>query len=196
LRGLRGLAIPVLEGALERSLDLAASMDSRGYGRRGGTTVARRRFGQAATLLGAFAIMVGVFGVLDGGAPAVLGIPMLALGACALAAAVHVANAAAVRSRYRPDPWRLPEWTTCLSGAVALATFVVAARLDVAGLKMPYSPLQFPTLPLLPALGILVATVPAFTTPQLPSPVAAAGARTPEPPARTVRAAAPQVQGS
>ena len=34
IAGLRGLAIPVLEGALDRSLQLAASMDARGYGRR------------------------------------------------------------------------------------------------------------------------------------------------------------------
>ena len=36
MRGLRSLAIPVLEDALDRSLLLAASMDSRGYGRSGG----------------------------------------------------------------------------------------------------------------------------------------------------------------
>ena len=34
LRGLRGIAVPVLKGALDRSLQLATSMDSRGYGRR------------------------------------------------------------------------------------------------------------------------------------------------------------------
>src|SRR5205085_5619596 len=32
LRGMRGLAVPVLETALERSLVLAASMDRRGFG--------------------------------------------------------------------------------------------------------------------------------------------------------------------
>ena len=33
LRGLRGVAMPVLEGALERSVELAAAMDARGFGR-------------------------------------------------------------------------------------------------------------------------------------------------------------------
>src|SRR3954453_8362006 len=37
LRSLRGIAVPVLEGALERSVDLAAAMDARGFGRRGST---------------------------------------------------------------------------------------------------------------------------------------------------------------
>ena len=32
--GMRGIAVPVLEGALDRSLQLATSMDARGYGRR------------------------------------------------------------------------------------------------------------------------------------------------------------------
>ena len=41
LAGLRGTAVPVLERALDRSLQLASSMDARGYGRR--VAVARRR---------------------------------------------------------------------------------------------------------------------------------------------------------
>jgi energy-coupling factor transport system permease protein len=171
LRGLRGLAIPVLEGALERSLDLAASMDSRGYGRRGTTTTTRRRVGQWSTLLGAFALTVGAFGVLDVGSPAYLGVPLLVLGGALIAVAVVLANAAAIRSRYRPDPWRLPEWLTCAAGVGALLAFVIAGRLEVAGLAMPISPLEFPTLPLLPTLGILLATLPAYATPALPAPV-------------------------
>ena len=38
LRRIRGLAIPVLEGALEQFVDLAAAMDARGFGRRGSTS--------------------------------------------------------------------------------------------------------------------------------------------------------------
>src|SRR6185437_9778992 len=40
LRALRGIAVPVLEDALERSLRLAAAMDSRGYGRHGSASPA------------------------------------------------------------------------------------------------------------------------------------------------------------
>ena len=42
-RALRSIAIPVLEDALERSLRLAAAMDSRGYGRTAGHRVKRGR---------------------------------------------------------------------------------------------------------------------------------------------------------
>jgi len=172
LRGLRGLAVPVLEGALERSLDLAASMDSRGYGRQGDIPQARRRAGQGATLLGALAIMIGVFGVLDGGAPFVLGIPTIVVGAVLLVASVRASASGASRSRYRPDVWRFPEWLTVTAGVGALTTIVVAGRLGVAGLHPDFSPLVAPSLPLLPALGILGATLPAFLTPPLPAELA------------------------
>jgi energy-coupling factor transporter transmembrane protein EcfT len=42
-RAIAGAAVPVLEGALERSVTLAAAMDSRGYGRRGAIPVSTRR---------------------------------------------------------------------------------------------------------------------------------------------------------
>jgi energy-coupling factor transport system permease protein len=168
LRGLRGLAVPVLEGALERSLDLAASMDSRGYGRRGDVSERRRWSGQVATLFGAVAIIVGVFGVLDGGAPFVLGLPMLGIGALLLVASLRAARSSSTRSRYRPDPWGIPEWLTVVAGLSAVGALVAAGHLGIAGLHPDYSPLVAPALPLLPAIGILAAGVPAFASPPLP----------------------------
>jgi len=49
LRGMISVALPVLEDALERSLDLAAAMDSRGYGRQAPVSRAARR--TTATLI-------------------------------------------------------------------------------------------------------------------------------------------------
>jgi energy-coupling factor transport system permease protein len=172
LRGLRGLAVPVLEGALERSLDLAASMDSRGYGRHGDVPIGRRRVAQATTLLGALAIITGVFAVLDNGAPAYLGVPMLVLGAVLLAWSLRAAKATAARSRYRPDPWGVPEWATVGAGVLALASFVAAGHLHLHGMHPAYNPVRAPALPLLPALGALAAAVPAFVTPVLPVEIA------------------------
>jgi energy-coupling factor transport system permease protein len=168
VRGLRGLAVPVLEGALERSLDLAASMDSRGYGRRGDVPDGRRRAAQAVTLFGALVIVIGVFGVLDSGAPALLGIPMLALGAVLLGWSMRAARAGSNRSRYRPDPWGMPEWLTVAAGVGALAALVAAGHLGVGGLHPDYSPLVAPALPWLPTIGIIAAALPAFVSPPLP----------------------------
>ena len=112
LAGLRGLAVPVLETALERSLQLAASMDSRGYGRRAAVLDRRRRLTQAAGLVGALALTIGVYGVLDEAAPGGLGVPMLAVGIVLLVASLILTSARSTRTRYRPDPWRWPEWGT------------------------------------------------------------------------------------
>lgn len=169
LRGLRGMAVPVLEGALERSLDLAASMDSRGYGRRGDAPGRRRLATQAGTLAGALCIVVGVYGVLDRASPAALGLPALAAGGVLLAGSLHASHSSSQRSRYRPDPWALPEWLTVAAGGAALGALVAAGHLDVDGLHPDYSPLRAPTLPLLPAIGVLCGILPAAVTPALPA---------------------------
>jgi energy-coupling factor transport system permease protein len=168
LAGLRGLAVPVLEIALERSLELAASMDSRGYGRRPPVAPGRRRAAQAATLLGALAVTIGVYGVLDGAAPGGVGYPMLAAGAVLLVASFAYAGAQSVRTRYRPDPWRMPEWVVVASGAAVLGTLIVAANAGVDGLRPIFNPLTMPAVPLVPALAILAGALPAFLTPPLP----------------------------
>ena len=41
--------------------------------------------------------------------------------------------------------------------------------MHVEGLNPEYSPLRAPTLPWLPAMGILLAALPAFVTPPLPA---------------------------
>jgi energy-coupling factor transport system permease protein len=166
LRGLRGLAMPVLEGALEHSLQLAASMDSRGYGRRGDAPARRRRVAQVAMLAGAMAVCLGAYGLLDNSVPSALGLPALAIGCALLVGSLALGGVASSRTRYRPDPWRVPEWTTVAAGLLTLTGLVLATKAGIEGLHPPTSPLSFPTLPLFPVLAILCATIPAFTTPE------------------------------
>jgi energy-coupling factor transport system permease protein len=169
LRGLAGVALPVLEGALDRSLDLAAAMDARGYGRTAGVPPSTRRLTAALVLTGLVGVCAGVYGLLDGGSPevagiAVLGLPLLVAGVAAAGVGLAVAGRRSSRSRYRPDPWVLPEWLVSASGVAAGAALVVAGALGV-DLLGPYAPPAWPTLPLLPALGILLAVTPAWTAP-------------------------------
>lgn len=168
LAGVRGMAVPVLEIALERSLELAASMDSRGYGRRASVGSTRRRVVQVATLAGAVATTIGVYGVLDEAAPGGVGYPLLAAGSLVLLASFAFAGAQSTRTRYRPDPWRTPEWIVLASGVVALGALVVASNIGVDGLRPAFSPLTLPNVPVLPALAILLAAAPAWLTPGLP----------------------------
>ena len=168
IAGLRGLAVPVLESALERSLQLASSMDSRGYGRRAAVLDGQRRATQAAALIGALALTVGVYGILDETAPGGLGIPMLVVGFALVVMSMVITSSRSSRTRYRPDPWRWPEWCTVLAALVALGVLVLAGRNGGSALHPDYSPLTAPALPLLPALGVLAGGLPALLTPPLP----------------------------
>ena len=75
--------MPVLEGALERAVDLAAAMDSRGYGRTGPMRRSTRLTSVSLLLVGLVGICVGVYALLDAGTPGALGLPLLVLGAAA-----------------------------------------------------------------------------------------------------------------
>ena len=124
--GVRGLAVPVLEGALERSMALAASMDSRGFGRRA-VSVPRQRLASTATLAGLLGLAVGAYGVLDAGAPPGFGLPVVAVGAVLVLAGL-AASSYGSRSRYRPDRWSGREWLTVIVAGAALAAVMVAGR--------------------------------------------------------------------
>jgi energy-coupling factor transport system permease protein len=168
VRGVRGMAVPVLETALERSLVLASSMDSRGYGRRSALQPARRRVAQGATLVGVIAVTVGVYAILDEAAPGGVGWPMLAAGVLLLVVSFAYAGTKSVRTRYRPDPWRLPEWMVVGCGVATLATLVIAASVGIDGLRPPFSPAEVPVVPLMPAMGLLAGALPAFLSPPIP----------------------------
>jgi energy-coupling factor transport system permease protein len=165
LAGLRGMAIPVLEGALDRSLQLASSMDARGYGRRVDVANRTRRLATGSTAVGLLLVMVGIYGALDPGSLPAGGVPFLVVGAVLLGTGMAVGGRRTTRTRYRPDLWRTTEWEVAGSGVVALLSLIVAAGIGVAGLQLTVYPLHLPTLPLLPAVGILVGLLPAVVIP-------------------------------
>jgi energy-coupling factor transport system permease protein len=190
VRSMISVAIPVLEEALERSVALAAAMDSRGYGRRAAVPPATRRLTSALLLVGLLGICFGIFAALDGGTPAPLALATLGLGLLAAGAGLTFAGRRTVRSRYRPDPWALPEWVTATSGIAAAAAAIAGALLDPAGMAPSTHPLVVPSLPVLPTAGILLALLPAWLTPSPtlcpPARAPAAGPTRPAPP-RVVR---------
>jgi energy-coupling factor transport system permease protein len=177
IAGLRGMAIPVLESALDRSLQLASSMDARGYGRRVAVDRGTRRLATGATASGLLLVIAGVYGVLDGGSLPAGGVPFLAVGSVLVGVGMAVSGRRTVRTRYRPDVWQLPEWAVVGSGAAVLGGFVTASALGVAGMQLHVYPLQAPGLPLLPTLAVLVGLVPAVAAPA-PRRAARAAART------------------
>jgi len=168
VRALAGTALPVLEGALERSLALAAAMDARGFGRSRQVRPAERRVTAALVLVGLAAACVGGYALLDAGTPGWQGLGALLLGTAVAVAGLVRAGRRSVRTVYRPDPWRSPEWLTATVGLGAAAVTVavaVAVGPEASGLAPPLSPLAWPTLPVLPFLAVLVAATPAVLTP-------------------------------
>jgi energy-coupling factor transport system permease protein len=161
--GLRRTVIPVLEGALERCIELAAAMDARGYGR---TTEARpgsRRLTGVLVFGGLLGITVGIYGLLDASTRPWLGLPVMLVGCLLAGVGLAAGGRRTTRSRYRPDPWALPEWLVVGSGVVAAAgTFVADPRqLHLAG------PLEIPPIPYVAVAAVLVAITPAFTSPPI-----------------------------
>ncbi|MDQ1697177.1 MAG: energy-coupling factor transport system permease protein [Frankiaceae bacterium] len=167
LRSLRGLAVPVLEGALDRSVDLAAAMDARGFGRRGPTPRRVRRATAALLLGGLVAILASSYALIDDSAPDVLGFPLLLAGGVLAGTGFALGARTGGRSRYRPDPWGAAEWLVVGCGVVAAICVSVAPSGDV---FTATSPPTAPTLPLLPLAGFMVALLPAWLAPPLPRP--------------------------
>jgi energy-coupling factor transport system permease protein len=168
LRSVRATAVPVLEGALERSLTLAAAMDSRGYGRLGAVSPRARRLTGVLVIGGLLGVCVGVYGLLDAGGTQALGVPVLVAGIVAAAGGLALGGRRTVRTKYRPDPWALPEWLVAASGAVVAGTFVWSSVAGADGLVVPTVPLTMPPLPVLPAVAALVALAPAWLAPPPP----------------------------
>lgn len=168
LRELGRLAVPVLVGSLERSLNLAASMESRGYGRVVRRTTSSTRIAGTLTLVGLLGVVVGAYGLLDATSPAALGFPLLVAGVLCAGAALVVGARRDPRTRYRRDPWALPEWLVSACGLVPAAAFSIAAGLSWEGLVPLQVPLEVPTVPLGLAAAVGVGALAAVAAPVPP----------------------------
>lgn len=168
VKAIAGAAMPVLEGALEHSVALAAAMDSRGYGRRAGIPAATRRMSASLLVIGLIAACVGVYALVAADTSAVVGLLLLVAGSIACIVALALSARGNVRSRYRPDPWWLPEWLVSASGLIAALAFTASAWAWPGSLTVITDPPTWPGLPLIPLLAVVLAASPILTAPQLP----------------------------
>lgn len=176
LRGIGRTAVPVLEGGLASSIDLAAAMDSRGFARAAAVPAAWRRASATLVLLGLVGVVIALFALLGGSLMPGAGVPLLTLSVLVAVAGALMAGRHSQRTRYRPDPWLLPEWLTAASGLAAAVVVGVAAALDPVALNpVGLIPLVVPALPVGALLAVLAAASPAVLAPVPP----VAGARPP-----------------
>ncbi|WBB80387.1 energy-coupling factor transporter transmembrane protein EcfT [Micromonospora sp. WMMD882] len=173
MRALRGIALPVLADALDRSLALAAAMDSRGYGRTAAVPAGQRTVTGALVLGGLVGVCAGTYGLLDPTGPGYLGLPMLLVGMVTAVAGMLLAGRRVRRSRYRPDRWRPAEILVAGCGVAVGALTMLAGAVDPDLLYPPVTPTAWPELTALALLAVVVAAAPAWSTP--PPPVAREG---------------------
>lgn len=159
---MRGVLVPVLEDALERSMALAAGMDARGYGRTGSASKGQRRT-TGALLLGALVgVGVGSYGVLDQTSPRWMSLPAILLGVVLAIAGFWSSGRRVQRSRYRPDSWKAAEIAVALSG-MAVAAGALAFVTDP--LVRDPDVYAVPPVPLIALVVALIGLAPAWLAP-------------------------------
>lgn len=163
------VVVPVMTDALDRSLALAAAMDSRGYGRTSGASRTSRRLTGVLVIGGLGGICVGTYGVLDASTPWALGLPMLAVGVIVAIIGFVGSGARVPRTRFRPQHWQLEEYLVAVSGVVTAVVLIVLSVNDPGALHPSVQPLEWPQLPLMAAIGVLIGTVPAWVAPRQPA---------------------------
>jgi energy-coupling factor transport system permease protein len=184
------VARPVLEGALERSVALAAAMDARGYGRTANVPPAVRHATTALTLGGLLGVCAGSYGLLAAEG-AGFGMPLLLAGVVAALGGLWLGGRRSPRTRYRPDRWGARAWLVSASGAAVAAGLAAANATHPAALNPPVVPLAAPAFPLWPAAAILLGLLPAVVAPR-PGGDDARGL----PPTPPLRSSAPQTPPS
>ncbi len=141
-RTVSAIVIPVLADALDRSLALAASMDVRGYGRARGET---GRWPWLA-LAGSAASTLGLYGLLGLPGSSPWAGPTLGVGVVSVIVALAASGRRRGTTRYRPDPWGVPETLVSGAGLFCAAILVLLTGAGTAMLRPSTDPLVWPTL--------------------------------------------------
>jgi len=157
IKGIRSFAkiiVPVLEGAMERALNLASSMDSRGYGRKIHQTKVKKNLTNIFMLLGLLGIIFGLSGLLGVFSQTNIGFLNLFLGLFLAIFTLWFAGKNASRTKYRADRWEIPEVLVVFSAILGLVALKFSG---INILNPPTSPLSFPQIDFVSLLCIYLA---------------------------------------
>lgn len=162
-RGIRSFArtaVPVLEGGLEQAMLLAASMDSRGYGRRGNRSAARRMVVAVSMLAALLLLAFGLLALLGLGSDAV-GLICVLAGAGFAVGGLAAGGGQHTRTRYRVIAWSVGEIVVLICAAILVAIYLAAVADGTAGIDVDVTAPSTWALPPAPALGIVLVLTPA-----------------------------------
>lgn len=153
LRDLLPLVIPLLANSLERSIQLAETMEARGFGTAVNSPTRRRAvLGQLGLLGGLVGVLVGLSLLAFYQPGRVWGWSLVASGVIGIAVFFAFHGRQVKRTRYRSQAWRARDTTVAIASAISLVV-IVAVRL-MAAETFYYSP--YPPSPLLPSFEPLV----------------------------------------
>jgi len=165
LRSLAGLTVPVLAGALERSLQRAESLDARGFGSLDPAARGRSRWtgllsvgGLGLAACGAFAYFYYSGAPLAAGAAMTFGVVLVGL-------AVRVQGAGAGGSRYSHEPWTGRDGLVVGCASLSMALLILLRLLDAGDATyIPYPSVTAPAFHPLGALAFLLLLAPALVS--------------------------------
>ena len=168
INGIRSFAktiVPILEGAMERALNLASSMDSRGYGRKVHQTKIKKTTTNIFMLLGLLGIIFGLSGLLGVFSQANIGLLNLLIGLSLAIFSLFLAGKNASRTKYRADKWEVPEVLVVFSAIFGLVTLRFS---EASILNPPTSPLSFPQIDFVSLSCIFLALLAIVFSPKPP----------------------------
>lgn len=124
LGSMAGTVIPVLEDAIDSSLSLAASMDSRGFGRRGNLSKSQVMGARLSSIFAVGFLSVGSFALLIGQTQT-LGLMLIAFGIIASFATIRINSKSQIRTRFEPVKFQLFDALIfAIAGTLLLGAFL------------------------------------------------------------------------
>ncbi len=165
VRGVVSIMVPVLEDSVERSLSLAAGMESRGYGAtKDDTRVSRFTF--LIMVFGMMCFLVGVFLILAASDALKTALVFFITGLTLTVIGLRSSSKRLQVTHYRPDPWGLLEYAVSLCGLLAVGIAVWQSQVAPYSMNLPFSPPRWPDLSMPLILIAVVLVAPAFFVPE------------------------------
>lgn len=150
------LFIPLLTGGLERALQLAEAMASRGFGGEGGIKHTSRA--QAISVVGLLAILSG--GLLTAWQQTFWGLLLIVAGSAAIVGTLWLTGHSIPHTTYRRAPWSYREWLVTGGALIAVVVFLFLGG-ETRAYK-PYPALTWPAFDAWAGMALLGFLLPAL----------------------------------